>query len=305
MKHQARTHRRSILFADIVRSTELYERLGDLDAKLRVAECLERLTAHIVSHEGRVVKSMGDGLLCAFDEEEKAVWAALSMGARAGEGELEIKVGVHSGPVVEDEGDIFGDAVNTAARIAELAKPSEILLSSDMESFLPSFMEAVARPVPPIEVKGKREPLELLAIQFAELERLAEGAAAADGDVGKTMVVDRGADLFERTPMRLELRYESTSLNLDVGARLEIGRDPESGLRISNSFVSRHHARIEHRQGKFVLEDTSSNGTYLVPHMQSKIHLLREKAILHGNGRIYLGADPDSNSSEPIIFQGG
>ena len=304
MSSSARTHPRSILIADIVRSTELYERLGDLAARARVSACLERLAAHVTSHGGRVVKSMGDGLLCAFDAGDKAVWAAMSMGARAGADELQIKVGLHSGPVVEEEGDVFGDAVNTAARIADLAKPSEILLSREMALHLPDFLGTVARGVPPVEVKGKKEPLELLAIQFAELARLAEGSSVADEDIGKTIVVDRGSALGAKPSSRLELAYEDRSLTLEPGARLTIGRDPECGLRVSNSFVSRHHARIEHHQGKFFLEDTSSNGTYLVPHMQSKIHLLRERAILNGNGLIFLGADPESTRSEPIRFQG-
>ena len=305
MKHTGRIHQRSILFADIVRSTELYERLGDVDAREQVADCLKRLRSHITSHDGVVIKSMGDGLLCSFTESDKAVWAAITMGARARSGELQIKVGVHRGPVIEDDGDIFGDAVNTASRIADLAKPSEILLSSDMKTHLPSFMGSVARSVPPIEVKGKKEPLALLAIQFAELARLAEGSPVSDEDIGKTIVVDRNVALLSNGAKFLDLAYETQRLRMGEGDKLEIGRDPESGLRISSSFVSRHHARIEHHQGKFVLEDTSSNGTFLVPHMQSKIQLLREKAILHGNGMIYLGADPDSTASEPIRFQGG
>lgn len=302
MKDSDQTEQRSILFADVVRSTELYERLGDLEAKNRIAACLERLGQHVTSHGGRVVKSMGDGILCAFVEGESAVWTAISMAARVQSDQLEISVGLHCGPVVEDKGDLFGDTVNTASRIAELAKPSEILLSAEIAEHLPGFMGDIARHVPPVEVKGKKEPLALLAIQFAELAHLGEGSPLDDENIGKTLVA-QGNPVMGTTAHCLDLEYGSRRLRLERGGKLTIGRDPESGMRISNACVSRHHARIDHHQGKFVLEDTSSNGTFLVPHMQSKIHLLREKAILHGNGLIYLGADPDKSTSQPIRYE--
>ena len=72
---------------------------------------------------------------------------------------------------------------------------------------------------------------------------------------------------------------------------------------VKNPHVSRLHARIFFRQGKFILEDQSTNGTFVVPLRQSKLQLLREEALLHGSGLIYLGADPDETESEPVTYQ--
>ena len=160
----AKTVERSILFADIVSSTALYESLGNIEAKKQVGERMRELYATVEDHRGHVVKSLGDGILCAFASREDAVRAAVNMCGDEGGSSLNIHVGVHCGEVVEDGGDIFGDAVNTVARIAALAKPSEILISKEMKESLPPFMNDIVRRVPPVSVKGKREPLELFAI---------------------------------------------------------------------------------------------------------------------------------------------
>ena len=100
---------------------------------------------------------------------------------------------------------------------------------------------------------------------------------------------------------RIVADARSEKIVLGPDSELSIGRDPDCGLTVDNKHVSRLHARIFHRQGKFFLEDQSANGTFLVP-QYSKLHLLREESILHGSGLIYLGADPDTTHSEPILY---
>lgn len=287
------THR-SILIADIVKSTELYERRGNVVAKRLVGECLDRLTSTVESFHGRLVKSLGDGILSCFRSQQDAVWAAVGMCEKMEELELEIRVGVHWGEVILDGGDVFGDAVNTASRIASRAKPSEILLSRSMTDALPQFLSDLLRRVPPLAIKGKREPIELFA--------LLKESPSSDG-LGQTIEIERTVMFNPKRTERaqLEISYRDEKMVLGRDSELTIGRDPSCGLTVDNKHVSRQHARIFYRQDKFILEDLSANGTFLVP-QYAKLHLLREETHLHGSGLIYLGADPDVTRSEPILY---
>ena len=287
------TTERSILIADIVKSTELYERLGNVEAQRLVSECLHVVGKTVEAFHGQVIKSLGDGILASFRAQQDSVWAAVGMCEKVEPLKTNIRVGVHWGEVLEEQGDVFGDTVNTAARIVGRAKPSEILISRELSETLPQFLQDLTRPVPPIAVKGKREPIEVFTL------------LKDSGNAGLTSTIE-----VERTVMfspkrarnaELELSYRSQKFTLSEGQELTVGRDPGCGLQVDNKHVSRLHARIFCRQGKFILEDQSANGTFLLP-QYSKLHILREETFLHGSGLIYLGADPDVTRSEPILF---
>jgi class 3 adenylate cyclase len=285
-----KTSYRTVMMADVVGSTALYEKIGNIAAKQQVGGCLDALSNAVESHTGRVVKSLGDGILSAFDSPEQAVMSAIAMCELTPRHDLEIRIGLHSGEVVEDAGDIFGDAVNTVSRIADLAKPSEILITKSLVEGLPPFVKSLVRRVQPVFVKGKKEPIELFTI--------------LTGDLSQTLAPVTIMDVPRpQTIARLQLSYREQSFTLRPGSDLTMGRDPENQIVIASQHVSRLHARIFHRQGKFVLVDHSANGTYLIPEDQPKLHLLREEALLHGYGHIYLGADPDTSESEPTLFQ--
>jgi class 3 adenylate cyclase/TolB-like protein len=135
----ARVDRRlaAILAADVVG----YSRLVERDE----AGTLERLKEHrkafieplIAEHKGRIVKLMGDGALCEFGSVVDAVACALAIQRGMGEREAEVaedqrirfRIGINLGDVVADEGDLYGDGVNVAARLEQLAKPGGIVIS--------------------------------------------------------------------------------------------------------------------------------------------------------------------------------
>lgn len=294
----AQTTNRAVLIADIVGSTRLYEVHGNIAAKQMVDSCLKILSDTVESHKGRVVKSLGDGILCSFESEEEAVWAAVSMCDEIAKHQLDIRVGLHRGEVVEDAGDIFGDAVNTASRIVGIAKPGEILISSDLRNELPAFMQGIIRPVQPVSVKGKREPIALYAI-------LKNDGGESGADISQTICFTREDAATPPADNHLKLRYQSSQLSLGPDEDLTIGREAANGLVVPSKHVSRFHARVFQRGGKFYIEDKSANGTFLVPDQQSKLRLNREDAMLFGSGLIYLGADPDRTPSDPIHYEVG
>jgi hypothetical protein len=251
----------------------------------------------VQAHRGNVVKSLGDGILATFPFEGEALPAAVGMCEQAEQRGLQVRVGIHCGEVLEEAGDVFGDAVNTAARIAALAKPSEILITEALRDALPAGLRATVHRVPPIAIKGKREPVQLFSILHG----------GADARPDECQTVELGRSQLGRIPSleasRLELRHVGVRVQLTPGMELSLGRDPQNGLVVNHPLASRLHARIFHRQGKFVLEDLSANGTYVVTRPRFKLRLLREQAFLVGNGEIFLGAEPESVRCEPVHYE--
>lgn len=120
-----------ILFADIADSTALTEQFGDAAFRERARELDGALRAIIRDNGGTPVegKLLGDGVLAVFASARRAIEAAQGCG-RAAEGKgLLLHLGIHAGDVIREEGNVYGGAVNIAARVASASAPGEILVS--------------------------------------------------------------------------------------------------------------------------------------------------------------------------------
>lgn len=273
-------HTYAVLIADISGSTKLYEELGDEQALARVDGCLRLLQQAAAELAGRVVKSTGDGLMCAFDQAETALHAARTMQVRVAEQAalggpmLGIHIGCHYGPVLENAGDLYGDCVNVAVRVAGLAKPGQVISTEEVVDRIGGRLRERMRRLNRVSVKGKREPLEIFELMWQDSEEL-------------TMLGTR----FEQPPPRLRLVFEGRELWFDgtAAAAVTLGRDAACEIVIGNRKTSRQHARIEKRLDKFVLVDHSSNGTYVEVANEGELCLRREELILRAQGRIALG----------------
>jgi class 3 adenylate cyclase len=128
----------AILFSDIEDSTIITERLGDESWLEVLREHNSIFREHMAAHEGYEVKSQGDGFMLAFPEPRKALEYAIRIqrdfAAKAEETEnpLRVRMGLHTGEVIAEEGDFFGKNVILAARIAAQADGGEILVSEPM-----------------------------------------------------------------------------------------------------------------------------------------------------------------------------
>src|SRR5437763_3509657 len=131
----------TVLFVDLVASTELVSGADPEVVRRRVTTFFEGVSRCIETHGGTVEKFAGDAVMAAFgipqaheDDAERAVRAAMAMLKRVHELELEARIGVESGEVVVDEADstfATGEAVNVAARLQQAARPGEILIGED------------------------------------------------------------------------------------------------------------------------------------------------------------------------------
>jgi class 3 adenylate cyclase len=126
----------SIVFTDIVDSTQRAGELGAARWRDLVGEHNRKAATAIDRHQGRLVKTTGDGVLAQFDGAERAVRAAAAIRDAASGLGLPIRAGVHTGEVETIAGDIRGIAVHTAARIMAVAGPGEILVSATVMELL-------------------------------------------------------------------------------------------------------------------------------------------------------------------------
>src|ERR1700693_2565364 len=143
----------AILFADVSGSTKLYEKLGDQRALAAIESVLSELRKSIAFQRGRVVKTIGDEVMEGFETADVAMQAASDMQNRVAaiapidNVRLAIRVGFHFGPAIEDQRDFLGDAVNTAARMAGLAKGGQVITSSPTVDALSPLLKASTREI--------------------------------------------------------------------------------------------------------------------------------------------------------------
>lgn len=123
----------TIMFTDIAGSSALAETLGDARWSAAVQAHMEQVGGVLAQHNGTLVKTLGDGTMSAFASATAALTAAAELqklvSANAAEPRLQIRIGLHTGDLVEQDGDMFGTVVNKAARVASIAAPGDICLS--------------------------------------------------------------------------------------------------------------------------------------------------------------------------------
>lgn len=126
----------TVLFTDIVSSTELASELGDLEWR-RLLDLHDREVHHdIATHSGRLVKNTGDGILATFDGPGRAVGFASALRAHLTNIGLSIRTGIHTGEIERRNADIGGIAVHLAARIMAAARADEILVSRTVKDLV-------------------------------------------------------------------------------------------------------------------------------------------------------------------------
>lgn len=278
----------AVLFADVSGSTKLYERLGDAEALRAVDRCIKRMERAIEGFRGRLVKTIGDEVMAAFDDAEAAFQSAVEMQQRVHDlppvsgVKLAIRVGFHYGPAIEDNNDIFGDTVNTAARIVGLAKSEQILTSKQTVDTLPNLLQQSTRDLDQLSVKGKADGVHVFEVLWNETEEL-------------TM---KAASLLSQPPaVKLCLRYRGRAYLLDEkNPALTLGRDHSNDVVVEDRKASRQHGRIERRGDKFVYIDQSTNGSCIAVAGERETLLRREELLLRGTGKISFG----SSSNDPL-----
>ena len=297
----------TVLFADLRGSTSMYETLGNADATAVVSQSVALLARVVANHHGRVIKTLGDGLLALFDAPASAIAAADDMheslerlgtsawrranGQRAAV-PMKLQVGVAHGEVIEMSGDVFGDAVNVAARLLDHAGDNETLVTANVRDALGDDDQWRFRSLERLQLRGRVEPVH---VHLLKAERhFGDTAVTAFGDLAPA-VEPEGIRLIW---MARSHAYVSSSLPLVMG------RSPQANFIINDTRVSRSHARLAWHGGTFELTDLSYNGTYVrFDHDPEIISLRRGSCTLHGSGEIGMGTPPSDAGSPTVRFE--
>ena len=206
---------------------------------------------------------------------------------------LKLQVGLAHGEVVEMSGDVFGDAVNVAARLLDHAGDNETLVTSTVLGGLPDDEHPRFRSLDRMQLRGRVEPVHVYLLE--SMRRFGDTAATAFGDIAPMTAEPEGIRLVWLDQNRI---YAGTSLPVILG------RSPQATYIIDDTRVSRSHARIAWHGGTFQLTDLSYNGTYVrFDHDPEVISLRRGSCTLHGSGLIGLGGSPADPASASVRFE--
>ena len=292
-----KTEKLAVLFADICRSTVLYETLGDDLARQLITKCIAMMLGKVTDHQGTLIKTIGDEILCIFQSTEHAFMAACDMQKmlekqnRVAEHPLHIRVGFHYGDVIIEKDDIYGDTVNVAARVASITRASQIMTTISAAATLPPELRNQTHQIMHAELKGKQEHLDIFRVIWE------------DDDSLRTHIREAALSNAEEAEGELTLSYREQSFRINEKHRSAVlGRDGECDILVINSYASRQHALIDLRFSKFVITDQSTNGTYIRFADGNLVRLAREELILRGSGFICLGQSFAEEPTDVIEF---
>ncbi|MCP4748514.1 MAG: adenylate/guanylate cyclase domain-containing protein [Desulfobacteraceae bacterium] len=290
----------TILFADITGSTRLYDQLGDRKALELVNTCIGKIHTITEKYKGQIIKTIGDEVMCRFEHPDQAALSAIEMNEKIIEDYLmsqysmRLRTGFHHGPALKKVGDLYGDAVNVAARMASQAKSGQIITTRSTLERMSSSNRNKARLVDQTRVKGKKKVFEIFEITWGQPEEVTMMSSFMSGHL----------ELQNQLESQMVIQFQNRKITVNQSQPIvTIGRDINNHLVIKEPLVSRIHSRIELRRGKFLLVDQSTNGTYILPEADETVLMRRDEIILPPKGVISLGKKVSLNSPLAIKFQ--
>ncbi len=288
------------MFADVAGSTAMYENMGDDLARERISKALNTLISISRRHSGKLVKTIGDEILVYFTDVDMAVYAARAIQETMEDDRspetigVSIRIGMQYGSAILENDDSFGDTVNVAARIASMAKARQILCTQEIAFLVKSAeLSNNMRPYDRLRVKGRNEQLDVYLFTWEQ-----------EGDITNMATASSFTNpaRYEQAKM-LTLTYQTRPHEIESDATSYIlGRGKDCEMVINGDLISRYHSKIEHRRGKFILTDQSTNGTFVRTSEGQDIFLRREEFTLFGSGYISLGKKVDLSDQNLIHF---
>lgn len=290
-----------VLFANISESTKLYERMDNDTATHMIKECLSLMQKITETQMGDVLNITGDKANCIFWDATSAVLAAKGMheaiegylndGTQA-DVNINLHIGIHTGPVQKEGNEIFGDTVNILAKVTQIAKPREIMITEPVFDELEDMLKSSARHTKILKFKDNSPPLKLYEYIWEDYET--------------TIAVNRTTFSMMETVENvcLELTYQNQKYKITNQApQLKLGRQRQNDIVIRSESISRFHAFIELRNNRFILSDQSTNGTFVYPKDGHPYSVKQAEAFLEGSGSLCLGEDNCLDSPARIHYR--
>lgn len=282
------------MFSDVAGSTALYDKFGDEKAKAIIGNCINLMADITKRYKGVVIKTIGDEIMCRFPTAEDGVIAscqiqeAVSILTGPDDNPMAVRIGIHAGEAILDDNDVFGDAVNVAARMAGIAKARQIITTEDTYNQLSDDLQEMAREFDTTSVKGKQEQITIYDVVWDEeddVTRMSFTPSHSKGDIEIMMSYSGQSKVLTQDDMPII-----------------IGRGAKADITIDATLASRSHVKLDYNRGKFVLTDQSTNGTYIKLNDGKEVYLRREELPLSSHGVISLGEKVDETSALIILF---
>ena len=315
----------TVMFTDMKGSTALAENEGNFAARFLIEQHNKIVFPIIQQNRGHLVKTMGDGTLSYFDAPRDAVLCGVQIqksvaefnGAKQPKVPIQVRIGIHTGQGLVEKKDIYGDVVNVASRIETQGNPGEVYLSEDTYNALADKDEIYCSFQKLASLKGKKEPFRIFKA-FWIPEEIAE-----DRKTPKTFTVEEKKKAattssmltqsqmfkFQKSSKEVasEIKAIGPSIVIEVADRAKriihlnqpetvIGRAPDSDVVLDESYISRHHAKITMKDGKYWIEDLGSRiGTTINGEVVTKKELAFGDEISLGEMRITFVAPVDTH----------
>ena len=296
----------TVVFADLTGSTGIFEGFGNAKATQVITRLTDWLGKVCVARGGKVVKNLGDGVLMVFAHSIDAVDAVSEMQRLHTERlktwpdnlKMHLQIGLAQGEVIEQAGDFFGDAVNLASRLSDLSGANQIFASDTVINQLPADTLVRFRSLGAMDIRGRVENCMVHRIEWqnevlSDFFTVPASLGAAPAAISRQQIGSMALAWLD-----VEATFTSTDLPI------HLGRLPEAQFVVNDSRVSRLHAKITWRAGKFYLEDVSSYGTWVkFSGSDDVVALRRQECVLAVSGEIALGAPFDDFSVPTVSFK--
>ncbi|MDA0821134.1 MAG: adenylate/guanylate cyclase domain-containing protein [Proteobacteria bacterium] len=292
----------TIMFADLVGSTSLYEAHGDVAARRIVADCLAVAKQATTYHRGEILAELGDEVMASFNDPGDAAAAACDIHAKmqetledrksTGTGPLRMRIGMHYGPVLGRDASMASDTAKIAHWAANNAKPEQTLATSALIDVLPRIFQAVSRYV-------DDETWNFISIEHMAIHEIiwdVESVTAYSGEI-PTLSSQRCAGF--------RFTYRDKSVTVDANRPvIAIGRGSNNDLIVSHDLASRQHVSAQFSRGRCTVTDNSTNGTVVYAAPEITGHPLRRDSItILGHGTILLGQPGELGEEDVVRYE--
>ncbi len=288
-----------VMFADLVGSTSLYERLGDAEARRFTAEVLARMTSIVQDKHGRVVAELGDELMCFFAEPADAAAAACEMHARITEEFTvpptntlqKLRIGLHYGSALGDQEDLKSETAKIAHWAASNAKADQTLATLSVIDALPRIFRAVSRYV------------DDETWNFVSFEHVALYEIIWDVEAITAASLEQSPNAEGYAQVSFSYGGDTVSLSPERPV-ISVGRGTQNDLIVKHDLISRQHFTAQFSRGRCTISDKSTNGTILVPDSDGTTLVVRRDTVrLQGSGHILVGSPEAANPGVSIYYE--
>ena len=252
---------------------------GQINTQNLVLKAMSIVTDIVKKHGGKIVRTSDRQVFCTFPNTKKSIQAVINQQRAIAQEELlqvietSLKIGLHYGETKLSKDDVSGEAASIAEKIKLVAQSGQILVSRDSVQEIPTALDIQFTKRGKLKVKGRILKIEVLEAIWKE--------------TSGTLTVY--TDEIVKSPPSLDsvlvLKFKGKKYKLGKSrSSFLIGRSNENDIIIDETSISRQHASVKFKNGRFRLADQSKNGTYLKTESEEEHFLNQNDMLLEGKG---------------------